>query len=286
MGRADPGRLPPLDRKFALARKGEGERTAVHHSDVIQNQHGDCFLMAAMAAVVQQHPAPDRWLEKVIKDNGDGSYTVTFQERVGLPFDPETLRPTEPRFASRVVTVTDLLPGGATSDDKGEKWPAVLEAAYAKAYGGDGPKPFENRDRLGDAMEQLTGVPSTMIDASAVTIDQLEKYLAGHHAVTVLTFPRPTSGLPHEVSGSHPLYESGGLAPTNADSTPATTKPVHEENSELKPLHEYYVNRVDRAAGTVIVHNVWDEGREDIAIPIADFQTAMQSVRVNPIYPR
>jgi hypothetical protein len=47
-------------------------------SDVQQGQLGNCYFPAAMAALA--HFAPEA-VEKMIKDNGDGTYTVTFKQK-------------------------------------------------------------------------------------------------------------------------------------------------------------------------------------------------------------
>jgi hypothetical protein len=45
------------------------------------------------------------------------------------------------------------LHAAARSDDGEEKWPAIIEKAYADAYGGQGGDPFAKRDNLREAME-------------------------------------------------------------------------------------------------------------------------------------
>ncbi len=46
--------------------------------DVQQGQIGDCYFPAAMAAIAKANPDA---INKLIKDNGDGTYTVTFKEK-------------------------------------------------------------------------------------------------------------------------------------------------------------------------------------------------------------
>lgn len=264
-----------------LYERGEGEATDVHPSDLVQGQHTDCFLVTAMAAIVQQHPDPDRWIKEVIKDNGDGSYTVTFYEhRPGLPYDPMTGAPRPAEYVKVPVTVRMGLDDGATSDDGGEKWPAVVEKAYAQAYGGEGDKPFDKRDNLGEAMERLTGMPSATHDPKTVSIEKLDGYLREHHALKVSTY----TGLPG-FGVAHPAYAPNGIAPF----PPPPAQPPFEsqpKNHQLKQWHEYYVHKVDRESGTVILHNVHNDGREDIKMSYSQFQSAFETVRVNPIYSR
>lgn len=98
--------------------------------DVTQGSIGDCYLAAAMSSVAAANP---ELVNKAIKDNGDGTYTVRFYEGVGDGGRPKAVK----------VTVDDDLPtaGGGTAKyakarDKNELWPTVLEKAYAKWKGG------------------------------------------------------------------------------------------------------------------------------------------------------
>jgi hypothetical protein len=49
-------------------------------SDVKQGALGDCYLLAALAAVAKTNPA---LIERMISDNGDGTYNVTIYEDKG-----------------------------------------------------------------------------------------------------------------------------------------------------------------------------------------------------------
>jgi hypothetical protein len=90
--------------------------------DVRQGGVNDCFVFAAMAAIV--HSDPDK-IKKMIKDNGDGSYTVTF-EGTGIVFSD-----------SQTVTA-DFEKGrhGNVHSTRKALWPLIIEKAYAKQKGG------------------------------------------------------------------------------------------------------------------------------------------------------
>lgn len=80
-----------------------------------QGQVGDCFFEASLASVAQKHP---ELIQKMIKDNGDGTYTVTFP---GDPTHPVTVK--APTDAER-----GLYNGGSEHG----AWASVLEKAYGQ----------------------------------------------------------------------------------------------------------------------------------------------------------
>lgn len=95
-----------------------------------------CYCLAAMGAVVERAPGV---IEKMIKQNPNGTYTVTFGDGVK-------------------TTVTDLFPEErVTVTEVG--WPLILEKALAVRYGGYGEL---TRGRPGDPMSKITGQPTTV----------------------------------------------------------------------------------------------------------------------------
>ena len=103
-------------------------------TDPVQGQIGDCYLVATAASIAQMKPDV---LEKMIKDNGDGTYTVTFKR-----FDAQAKA-----YVDDAVTVSNQMNsswsgafygGSSNSSDpaKAEAWFPVLEKAYASWKGG------------------------------------------------------------------------------------------------------------------------------------------------------
>ncbi len=99
----------------------KGEALPPSLVDVKQGSVGDCFLFAAMAAIVNTDPSR---ISGLIDDNGDGTYTVRF-EGLGL------------LFASKQTVTADFQVGkrGRVGARKAT-WPLVIEKAYAAQIGG------------------------------------------------------------------------------------------------------------------------------------------------------
>jgi len=67
--------------KFEFRRfTGPLYETGAVPEDVMQGQIGDCYLPSAVAALAKAKPGI---FEDIIKENGDGTYTVTFKQRDG-----------------------------------------------------------------------------------------------------------------------------------------------------------------------------------------------------------
>lgn len=136
------------------ATDSEGKSLPPSLDDISQGAVADCFLFAAMAAMVNTNPGN---ILSMIQDHGDGSYTVTFK---GIGF-----------WSSARQTVTADFVKGRHGNLTARKalWPLVIEAAYAKQKGGldvldkggnagtaldemlnDGPSRFDPREKQAD----------------------------------------------------------------------------------------------------------------------------------------
>ena len=97
--------------------------------DAVQGGLGDCYFISSMMAVANTHP---EILQKAIKDNGNGTYTVTFWQRDSADAAPRPVK----------VTVDDKIPESKGSPQYvgsrsgKELWPEIMEKAYAQWHGG------------------------------------------------------------------------------------------------------------------------------------------------------
>lgn len=157
---------------------GSGDGWKIEPNDITQDQLGDCYLLSAMASLAQEHPEQ---IEKMIKDNGDGTYTVTFHREVpdDSPLGKLFNRTRDEEFQITVdLTVPSngahAKPGDTDDATKAkEVWPLVLEKAYAEykqSYGAmDGGSPA-------DALYTLTGKKAPRTDISSVSAQDIENY--------------------------------------------------------------------------------------------------------------
>ncbi len=206
---------------------GKGDGNAVALNDVKQGGLNDCFLMAALGSVAKNNPDA---IKNMVKDNGDGTYTVTFKEHSNGFFgigggDKEV----------KVTVNADLPQGGrhanATGDadakGKQEIWPAIIEKAYAQYKGGY--DKIDSGGSAGDAMKAITGKSVENKANKDYSADDLKADLQAGKAVTFAT-PKGAENLPKDSAGN-PKY---GLHDWHA----YVVKGVTEENG--KTMVELY----------------------------------------------
>lgn len=109
--------------------KGAIDENKIDPNDVQQGQLGDCFFLAAIAAVARANP---KALEKLIKDNGDGTYDVTLY--VKKNFLSWSRSPTVIKVKPEFPQMADGTPAYAKMGDN-ELWVMLLEKAYAQYEG-------------------------------------------------------------------------------------------------------------------------------------------------------
>jgi hypothetical protein len=157
-------------------------------TDIHQEQVGDCYLLSSVGEIAKIRPDI---LQKMIKDNGNGTYTVTFHEqKSGLSYVWGKV--TGDTFKEVQVTVDgNFAPNVANSgpaDDvvagKKEIWVQVVEKAYAKYHGG------YDKIQGGDpanALQELTGKEATSVGTGSVSLKDLQDDVAAKKPIVMST---------------------------------------------------------------------------------------------------
>ncbi len=138
--------------------KGNGDTNSVDGSDINQQGLRNCWLMAPLAAMAEKDPEA---IKRMIKDNGNGTYTVTFKEKIMT---------NPPVYVDKPVTVTADFPGGKAGNGhagagdkdrfgKGEIWPLIIEKAWAQKNGGYAA--INSGRNAREFMEAITGHSAT-----------------------------------------------------------------------------------------------------------------------------
>lgn len=202
----------------------------VQPTDVKQGALGDCWLISTMRGVAAANP---KLIQDHIKDNGDGTYTVTLYED-GKPVQ---------------VTVTGDFPAKngdpvyADNETDRELWPLIYEKAMAQHMGGS----YEDLD--GDwparAIEAMTGNEVTTYDEGLMPWDGKD-------------LP-PASDLKAKL-------EDGGviIASTDGDGKKAS-------DGSLVSNHAYTVTAIDDQ-GNVTVQNPWGSHEKPITMTYEEFE--------------
>lgn len=241
--------------------KGEGEAHSVDPSDVTQGALGDCYLMASMAAIANQNPD---LIQKLIHDNGDGTYTVTFYQKkkfLGI-FDDgyEKIKITvDADFPEHNGSPMYAQPGD-TVDGKQEIWGMVIEKAYADWKGGyediEGGWPH-------DAFEALTGVDSKDYKPSSMSFQDLAARFQDGEAIAVAShFDRKLG--PFDI-------------PDSTDSN------SFYQDDTLVAGHAYYISDVNVQTGTITIRNPWGWDHPEIVMTYDEYKDAFQKVTINPL---
>ncbi|MFT3706257.1 MAG: C2 family cysteine protease [Archangium sp.] len=136
---------------------------AIEPGDVQQGQLGDCYFPSAIAALAKADP---NVLKNAIKDNGDGTYTVTFKERDWMSGKVKDV-PVKVDGDLYVRSWGGPLYGHSANSGeptKMEMWFPVLEKAYAQWKGSY--DAIGNGGSSADVFEAFTGAEGRSINAA------------------------------------------------------------------------------------------------------------------------
>ena len=147
--------------------EGDASPSAPTGKETAQGGLGDCYLIAAMAAVA--NASPNVIKEGMKYNKANNTYSVRFYEESGYGqarkavwIEVDSYLPT---------TASDRNDPKYAGDSSGPKWSAIIEKAYAKWKGG--------YDKIGgggygeQAMEELTGGKSTSLNPSSMKPEEV-----------------------------------------------------------------------------------------------------------------
>ncbi len=139
-------------------------------ADVRQGAIGNCYFPAALASVAAMDPEV---IKNMIKDNGDGTYTVKFNTANsysgGRPVEVKVDGDLYVRSYGGPIYGGSL--GGSTAADKMELWYPLIEKAYAQWKGSY--DTIGNGGVAGQVMAEVMGRPYSYENLSAANADRM-----------------------------------------------------------------------------------------------------------------
>lgn len=180
-------------------------------TDINQDNLGDCYYVATMAALADKTP---QRITDAIKYNEDtGNFTVHIyngDEWVDVEVSQAEIQDNIDRH------------GGSTVDNgntKGAIWPSVMEVAYAKVLGGDLEKGYQELDGgySADAFEALTGDSGQEMSRALIAMlgpewaaQTIQQALDAGRPVTLSTNPENTANwFERNILGEHDAPQDG-----------------------------------------------------------------------------
>lgn len=222
--------------------QGQVTTDGISPSDISQGRIGDCYFIAALASVAQQHPEV---IANAIHDNGDSTYTVTLYDKDGAPVQVTV---------DNDFPVTEDINGnpthnpayalfGSTPD---ELWPMIMEKAYAKYHGNS------YDDIVGgypeNALQTLTGKTGHEIDSADINLQDLQNRLNSGEYVTAGT-------------GDKHFWE---------------TWPEHIEQD-----HAYSIEKIDVQNNLIYLRNPWGTSYNPDPLTPEEFKECFDHVAYN-----
>jgi len=204
--------------------QGAKDTTDIQANDVSQGQLGDCYFIASLAALAHTNP---ELIRNRIKDNGDGTYTVSFNEGGDVIVDG--------KFPTKGGDVQFAGKGDEDEKKGSELWVMLVEKAWAKIKGGyELIRGSKVRMTSTDAMESFAGGDTLSKNPSTMNDDEMFKVLG-------------------EAVDNKWAATIGVKNVTNPDEIKAV------KDSGLVPNHAYAILDVDVKNKTITVYNPWGD---------------------------
>jgi hypothetical protein len=256
--------------------RGETDANAIDPDDVSQGALGDCYLLAAMMTIAQVDPGA---IERLIRDNGDGTYDVTIYVIQDGRKTPRVVRVDDQfAFVGRYSEAEYAKIGdnsGQGANRRNEIWPMLIEKAYAVVMGSydaiQGGGTAQGLEAL------LPGHVRTLDTRGADPTElgfEIRTALASRRAVmaTIGEGLLTTLGVGAAALGASLLRRIGVdvSGPRNAD------------RAGLTDVHAYAVVSVDLAAGTIRLRDPMSSGDDNLVqVSLADFKRFAYRVAIS-----
>jgi hypothetical protein len=239
----------------------------VSAEDVGQGDLGDCFFLSSLVAFAQSDP---RALRRAISDNGDGTFTVTFQERtrgkvVARSVRVDTRFPVDRRGTQKFAK-------GLRSDPSGQElWPALFEKAYAAGHHG-----YVHINQGGDAgaaMSSLSGRASETLMPSRHSAAVLWKRIIRTRAARIPM----VAGTPPERELAHRTGRTD-LAGLIDDHYYAVVGTAERRGGRFIKLYTPLVDFSSTQVGTPVAN---DNRERRLTVALADFRRDFDQLVIN-----
>jgi hypothetical protein len=206
--------------------------------DIVQGPLADCYLIAGLGAIAHKNPY---LIRNMIQKNENGTYTVTFYE---LDANGNPAKPIKITVDDTLPTQDGKNPHFASSTDKGELWPAIIEKAYVKWKGGEGDYEDIGYGYPTSVLSELTGAPATSFDTSKHSSNKIAEEIEGalQKGLPVMVGTKEKPG--HGLVKSHAyvvkrVYKKGGVYkvdlhnPHGKNHTTLTMKDLYNSSSSF-----------------------------------------------------
>lgn len=238
--------------------QGDGDSSKAHPSDITQGALNDCYVLSSFAAIAYRDP---KFLEGMIQQNKDGTYTVRFRQPNDHPF----WQFWESSTKDVKVTVTAEFPMkdgkpvfaqlGDSKDGTQELWPLIVEKAYAQYKGGY--TAFANGGVPAKVLADITGKEGHFLLNDSI-----------------------------EFSDVYDRWKSGDAIVANTRAPDSVkTNPLFGVDSPLKePLvawHIYYVTNVDNDKKTITLRNPWGWEHPEVTLTWEQYKAAYEVTQTN-----
>lgn len=200
------------------AKDAEGKDLPPSLEDISQGGLNDCYVFAAMSAIVN---ADSGQIKKMIKDNGNGTYTVTFAGTGWFSADKQTVSADFVKGKHGNVTSRKAL------------WPLLIEKAYAQEKGGI--NKLDTGGNPGDAVDDFT-------NKGAHRFDPRDK---------------EPSWILAKLAKAHKDHKPSTILSPKKDGASKEKKEMSDKIPGLHFWHAYTIQEVDDKGQRVKLFNPW-----------------------------